>query len=185
MKVFNLMQYGALKAEKYINASCGGKYTRKEAYHIGGIGIGRLRYQSGISTIDDLGTEERFRANLENYQEGLGMYVRSLSFNYLLAIPRAEIMAITITKEEDELRSADFSWTGKLMNLGMPYHYARVMLLEHEIATLHDTLLTITTVDGQYVFTVKRNNPAKLIHFFEAGPWADIFTHKILGYRHL
>lgn len=185
MKVFNLMQYGALKAEKYINSHCGGKYTRKSAYEIGGIGIGRLRYKSGIDTIEQIDTEERFRANLENYQAGLGIYVRSLSYNYLLAIPRAEIMSISLTKEEDELRSASFSWTGKLMNLGMPYHYARVMLLEHEIGTLHDTLLTITTLDGQYVFSVKRSNPAKMIHFFEAGPWAEIFEHKILGYRHL
>ena len=185
MKVFNLMQYGALKAEQYISTHCGGKYTRQEAYAIGGIGIGRLRYQSGIETIEKIDTQERFRANLENYQSGLGLYIRSLSYNYLLAIPQAEIMAISLTKAEDKLISANFSWTGKLMDLGMPYHYARVMLLEHEIDTLHDTLLSITTVDGEYVFTVKRSNPAKMIHFFEAGPWADIFNHQVLSYRHI
>jgi len=44
MKLFNLIQYGGIKAENYIQDHCGGRYKRKEAYNIGGIGVGKLRY---------------------------------------------------------------------------------------------------------------------------------------------
>lgn len=185
MQIFNLIQYAGIKAEKYISAQCGGRYTRKEAYHIGGIGVGGLRYKSGIGDIDFLDTQERFRANTETFRQGLGLYVRSLSFNYLLAIPSQEITSISLSKKTDSLQQTGFSWTRRLMNMGMPYHYARVMLLEQEIVETHDMFLTIDTLERSIVFRVKRQNPTKILQYFQYGPFADRFSEDIKWYEYV
>ena len=160
MKSFILTQYAKLKADKYINTHCGGKYTNKEAYQIGGIGIGKLRYDSGVDVVDQIDTEERFRANIEIFREGLGIYIRSLSYNYLLTISAAELTNITLVKQEDVLKTTEFSYTKRLMQWGLPYHYARVLLLDQEIIDTHESFLKIETVDDSFRFLVKRYNPA-------------------------
>ena len=185
MKIFNLIQYGGIKAENYILEHCGGRYKRKEAYNIGGIGVGKLRYKSGIDTIDALDTQEQFRANLETFKSGLGIYVRSLTFNYLIAIPSAEILNISLVKKVDHIKDAGFSWTKKLMNIGMPYHYARIMLLDQEIVETHDPYLMIETIDESYEFRVKRYNPEKIEYYFKEGPYSSIFVSDINWYKYV
>jgi len=185
MKIFNLTQYALIKANKYIDANCGGKYNRKEAYNIGGIGVGKLRYKSGIDTIEKLDTEEQFRANLETFRGGLGIYVRSLSFNYILAIPFSEIMNVSLVKKVDTIKEGGFSWTKKLMGLGMPYHYARVMLLEQEIVETNDAFLSIETIEESFVFRLKRLNPQKIEDYFKEGPYSSIFVSDIQWYKYV
>lgn len=183
MQIFNLTQYASIKADKYINTHCGGRYTRKEAYDIGGIGIGRLRYKGGIGNIDSIDTQEQFRANLETFRQGLGVYVRSLSYNFLLAIPSAEILRIHFSKELDLVKEARFSWTRQLMSMGMPYHYAKVMLLDQEIEKVHESYLHFETLGMDMKFLVKRNDPRKLLHYFEQGPYSECFTSDLKGYQ--
>ena len=184
MQIFNLTQYAGIKAEKYIQSNCGGRYTRKEAYGIGGIGVGKLRYRSGIGTIDNLDTQERFRANMETFRQGLGIYVRSLSYNYLLAIPTKEIIKLELIKDVDLLKETSFSWTRKLLDLGMPYHYARVMLLDQEISETHEPYLSIETLGGDLQFLIKRYDPQKILHYFQEGPFSSIFSSRIESFKY-
>lgn len=183
MKIFNLTQYAAIKADKYISSHCGGRYKRKEALNFGGIGIGKLRYIDGIDTINNLETQERFRANLETLKSGLGIYVRSLTYNYLIAIPQRDILSISITKEADIIKEAAFSWTRKLINLGISYPYARVMLLENEIVKTHEINLDIVTTENIMRFVVKRLDPTKTIKYFEEGPFSTLFSSDIKWYK--
>lgn len=183
MQLFNIASQGEIKSTAYINANCGGRYTRKEAYNIGGIGMGGLRYVSGIDAIDALDTQERFRANIELLKEGLGIYVRSLKYNYLLAIAASEILQITLIKEEDVLHNAEFSFTHKLLGWGMSYHYARIMLLDNEIDTLHDTFFSVVTEGGTFKFSYKRHNPHKLDALLSQSIFTDRYVSKIQGYR--
>jgi len=60
------------------------------------------------------------------------------------------------------------------MNIGLPYHYARIMLLDQEIEETHDAYLTIETLDQSFEFRVKRSNPEKIVHYFSEGPYSSI-----------
>lgn len=183
MQLFNIASHGEIKSTAYINANCGGRYTRKEAYNMSGIGMGGLRYVSGIDTIDALETHERFRANVELLRNGLGIYVRSLRQNYLLAIPATEITEITLIKKEDTLHDAEWSFTQKLLDWGVPYHYAKIMLLDNEIGSLHDTFFSVMTDKHTFTFQYKRYNPHKLDELLSRSIFTDRYTSTIGNYH--
>lgn len=183
MQSFDLSKFSHLKVNQYVSSACKGKYTRKEAYRLGGIGIGGLRYTSGLPKIDAIDTQERFRCNLEMYKSGLGIFVRSLSYNHLLSVPKEELLSISLVKPEDELKFEGFSFTKTLLSWGVPYHYARIMVLEHEEVSLHDTMLEILTSDGLLSLKVNRYNAQPIAEFFERFYLKSIFTSDVKTYR--
>ena len=178
MKVLNLEKVSRIKRANLIFEYCGGAYTRKEAVSIGGVGVGGLKYINGAEKVDIIKRRQWLRSNTETLKNGLGFYLRDDEGNYMLLIHNSEILSISFDKEADEVREREsFSLFRWCLTKGIPYHYARLMLMEDEMVKLHPTKLKIITHGLDEInFECTRKNPFKVKYYFLCYPFSNKFN---------
>ena len=183
MQVVNIGKVAGIKRQTIIRDYCGGQFSRKEAYKYGGIGIGGLRYHKGIDIIDKDKKKDFLRGNTETFKDGFGIYLRDDGDNYLVLLQNSEILTISFDKEIDIVKPRNFSFFQKSIKRNIPYHYAKYMLMEDEMTTLHTPTLKIITTDLEELnFECTRRNPLKIKEYFEASPLREKFIHDYKTY---
>ncbi len=177
MKVLNLSKVSGIKRKRLIADYCGGAYSYSEAYAFGGIGVGGIHYVGGIDVIDNDMKGDHLKCNTETLKDGLGIYLREDSNNYLLLLKKSEILSIHFDKEYDQIKDkATFSLFKFCLNNGIPYYYAKYMLMEDEIINLNKPKLKIiTTALDEINFECSRRNPMKVIKYFKNSPFDVMF----------
>ena len=187
LKLINLKSIGKIKKDKIINSFVGGSYTSKEAYRIGGIGIGGLRYMNGNKDVDGYKKRKLLPSNIEFFKDGLGFYLRDQEESYLLLIHDEEILNVSFEKKADRIRKKPgFSWFELLHSKGISYHICRMMLLDGEIDELYDAFLKVITKDLDEInFQCHRKNVLKMKSFFEESPYHEIFTSDYATYEYV
>lgn len=165
---------------------CGGHYTKREAMNIGGIGVGGLKYLQGAEDVDKIKRDYYLRSNIETLKNGIAFYLRDDSGNYMLLIHKTEILSISFDKEHDELIEREkFSLFEKCLAKGIPYHYAKLMLMEDEIIDLKPTKLKVITSGLDEInFECTRRNPLKVKEYFLNSPFADKFVEDYRTYEY-
>lgn len=187
MQVIDLKRNSRLKAGAIIDREYGGRSNFRQAVKKGGIGIGSLMYISGIDPIEQLKDHDKFyKANIEIYNKGLGMYIYNVDDNYLVLFDKDEIDHFRISKPLDVIKPANFSFFKKMMEFGMDYYKCRFMLLEHEIVEHHPVSFHIHLKDGSEAITnVKKMNPYKHCQFFETNALGIPCKQEIQGHLEL
>lgn len=178
MKVINLEKVSKVKRSQIVKEYCGGHYGSREAFSIGGVGVGGLHYMEGAELVDNIKKGTTLRANVESMKAGFGFYMRETDGNYLLLLKQDQILNISFYKEEDKLIAKEgFSLFRSCLQKGIPYHYSKLMLLEDEIEVVHQPKLKIITTDLDEInFVCSRKNPLKILNYFEALNLGDKFV---------
>jgi len=187
VKVLNLEKVSRIKRNNLIVEYCGGQYSKREAVNIGGVGIGGLKYIDGAEQVDTIKRRAYLRSNAETLKNGLAFYLRDDEGNYMLLIHSSEILNISFDKEPDRLkRRQAFSLFEKCLSKGIPYHYAKLMLMEDEIIDLKPAKLkVITTHLDEINFECTRRNPIKIEEFFSNSPFSDKFNTDYKTYEYV
>ncbi len=187
MKILNLEKLSRIKRHNLILEYCGGQYTKREAVNVGGVGVGGLKYLDGAEIVDSIKREYYLRSNVETLKNGLAFYLRDNAANYMLLMHQAEIFSISFDKEKDELKEREkFSLFEKCLQKGVPYHYAKLMLMEDEIIDLKPTKLKIITTGLDEInFECVRRNPLKVKEYFQNSQFADKFMEDYNTYEYL
>jgi len=185
MELINLRRTTTGNRSRMITDLCGGTFTPKEAYKIGGIGIGGLRYESGLEGLSHLPENAIIRANTEVFRNGLGIYLRHDKENFLLLIPTQRIVNILLHKPLDIVKdTGKFSWFRSLIDRGMSYNYAKMLLLEDEITEVHSPQLKIVSDRLDEInFVIKKRNPLKVHEFFQKSPFSEKYTLDYQEYK--
>lgn len=184
MKILNLEKVKKTKRAQIVKDYCGGQFSRQEAISAGGIGIGGLHYEEGAELVDNIKKLETLRSNVESYKEGFGFYLRENEGNYLLLLKYSDILNISFYKNEDILNEKPgFSLFKSCLKRGIPYHYAKLMLMEDEIKEMHQPKLKIVTTDLDEInFICTRKNPLKIRNYFRSLPLDDKFLQEYMTY---
>ncbi|MDF1699017.1 MAG: hypothetical protein P1U56_24405 [Saprospiraceae bacterium] len=186
MKVVNLEKISKIKRGNIVRDYCGGHYGSKEAFSIGGVGVGGLHYINGADIVDNVKKGTSLRANVESLKEGFGFYLRENEGNYLLLIRYDDILNVSFYKEMDRLnRKEGFSLFQACLNRGIPYHYSKLMLMEDEIKEVHKPKVKIITKDLDEInFVCSRKNPLKIKNYFENLALEDKYDEDYLTYSY-
>lgn len=187
MKVLNLEKVSRIKRSNLIIEYCGGQYSKREAVNIGGVGVGGLKYIAGAEMVDTIKRRDFLRSNVETLRDGIAFYLRDEEGNYMLLMQNTEILSISLDKEADQLKERqNFSFFEKCLAKGIPYHYARLMLMEDEIIKLNPTKLKIiTSALDEINFECTRRNPKKIQDYFMNSPFADKFVMDYNTYEYI
>lgn len=187
MKILNLEKVSRIKRNNIVVEHCGGHYTKREAFNIGGVGVGGLKYLEGAEMVDSIKRQYYLRSNVETLKNGIAFYLRDDKGNYMLLMHKSEILSISFDKENDTLRErSNFSLFKKCLSKGIPYHYSKLMLMEDEIVALHPTKLKIITTGLDEInFECTRRNPLKIKEFFDNSPFSDKFVEEYNTYEYL
>lgn len=187
MRILDLTSQSRHKASGIILREYGGRYKLKDALSRGGIGIGRLLYIDGIAGVDrDKEVDKYYKANIEIYRNGIGIYIYNVDDNYLVLLDKEEIKSIHISKPLDVIKPSTFSFFQTMMSLGIDYYKCRYMLLEHEIVEYHPVHIDLHLADDQVMkMQIKKSNPYKHLTFFKNNPHdipvrEDIHGHLLL-----
>lgn len=169
MQILDLKKTSKIRATSFINKEYGGRYGFKEAVQLGGIGIGKLYYQSGIDAIDAVkDPKKKLRSNIEIYRKGMGIYIYNVEFNFLLLFDADELNKISIYKPADLIRVNGFSFFDKMINSNIDYYKCKIMLLEHEQVELHSASFDISITSDIVIHNkIYRYHPYKHIDFAE------------------
>jgi hypothetical protein len=100
----------------------------------------------------------RYDVILEKFPDGIGVYCRSIHYNFLVLIPYKEIRKIDVRKESDVLRNMPHSWFKPLLKLGFSYEKARHFILENERISFSPLEISIETTDNRK-FLLKNEMP--------------------------
>ncbi len=184
MQIINLKRTSRIKAGVIIDRDYGGRPTFRQAVKKGGIGIGSLRYLSGFKEVDEQKEENKFyKANLEFYHKGMGMYIYNVDDNFLVLLDTEEIKCFKLSKPLDVIRPANFSFFSKMVEMGMDYYKCRYMLLEHEIVEHHPVSFHLELKDGTEVISnIKKSSPYKHSRFFENNALGIPYKEEIHGH---
>ncbi len=184
LKILNLEKVSKVKRTGIVKDYCGGHFGKREAFSLGGVGIGGMHYIGGADLVDKVKKGESLAANVEALRDGLGFYLRETNGNYLLLIRYAVILNISFYKEEDKLKEKEgFTLFKSCLKRGIPYHYSKLMLLDDEIEVVHKPKLKIITKDLDEInFVCSRKNPFKIKNYFERLPLEDKFTQGYMTY---
>lgn len=187
MQVIDLKRNSRVKANVIIDREYGGRSTFRQAVKKGGIGIGSLMYQSGLKEVDQIKDKEKFyKANIELYNNGLGIYIYNVDDNFLVLLDKEEIESFRISKPLDVVRPANFSFFSKMMEFGIDYYKCRFMLLEHEIVEHHPVSFHMHLADGsELIANVKKMSPYKHCTFFETNALGIPYKEEIHGHLEL
>jgi len=187
MEIIDLKRTSRVKAGVIIDREYGGRSNFRQAVKKGGIGIGSLMYLSGFEQIEQLKDKDKFyKANIEFYNEGMGMYIYNVEDNYLVLIDKDEIDHFRLSKPLDVIKPANFSFFSKMMEFGMDYYKCRFMLLEHEIVEHHPVSFHLHLKDGTEVVTnIKKTSPYKHSKFFETNALGIPYKEEIHGHLEL
>ena len=105
MQVIDLKRNSRIKAGSIIDREYGGRSNFRQAVKKGGIGIGSLRYIDGIDAVDQQKGQDKFyKANIEFYNNGMGMYIYNVDENYLVLIGQDEIDLFRLFKPLDVIK---------------------------------------------------------------------------------
>lgn len=181
MQVINLKRTSRVKAGVIIDREYGGRSTFRQAVKKGGIGIGGFVYIGGLSEIERLKDKDKFyKANIELYNGGLGLYIYNVDDNFLVLLDKTEIDYFRISKPLDVIKPASFSFFSKMMDYGMDYYKCRFMLLEHEIVEHHPVAFHLHLKDGEEIIAnVKKVSPYKHCKFFKENALGIPFKQEI------
>jgi len=186
LKILNLEKVSRVKRRQVINEYCGGHFGSREAFSVGGVGIGGLHYMEGAELVDNVKKGESLAANIEALKTGFGFYLREADGNYMLLLKYEDILSISFYKEEDKLKEKPgFSLFRTCMKQGIPYHYSKLMLLEDEIEIVHKPKLKIVTKALDEInFICSRKNPLKIRKFFQGLAFEDKFNHDYATFKY-
>lgn len=122
----------------------------------------------GFVFIDKVGENTiEYKVNLELYPEGIGIYCRSRSNNFLVILPFLNIQRITVHKEEDVIRARSFSWYKAAMKLGVSYERVRFLVLESEWVRAYPLRVTFHTLDNtEFTITMNKIRSSAVRSFF-------------------
>lgn len=184
MQVIDLKRNSRIKAATIIDREYGGRSNFRQAIKKGGIGIGSLRYISGIDRVDQLKSQDKFyKANIEFYHNGMGMYIYNVDENYLVLMAQNEIDSFKLSKPLDVIKPATFSFFSKMTEMGMDYYKCRFMLLEHEIIEHHPVAFHLHLKDGtEAISHIKKSTPYKHSKFFETNALGIPYKEEIHGH---
>jgi hypothetical protein len=184
MQVIDLKRNSRIKAGSIIDREYGGRSNFRQAVKKGGIGIGSLRYIGGIDAVDQQKDQDKFyKANIEFYNNGMGMYIYNVDENYLVLIGQDEIDLFRIFKPLDVIKPANFSFFSKMSDMGMDYYKCRFMLLEHEIVEHHPVSFHLHLKDGTEATTyIKKRTPYKHCRFFGNNALGIPYKEEIHGH---
>ncbi len=184
MQVIDLKRNSRIKAAAIIDREYGGRSNFRQAVRKGGIGIGSLRYIEGIALVDQQKDHNKFyKANIELYNNGLGMYIYNVDENYLVLVGQDEIESFRLSKPLDVIKPANFSFFSKMTEMGMDYYKCRFMLLEHEIIEHHPVSFHLHLKDGTQATThIKKSAPYKHCRFFETNALGIPYKEEIHGH---
>jgi len=184
MQIINLKRISRVKAGVIIDREYGGRSSFRQAVKKGGIGIGSLRYIEGFPDIDEAKEENKFyKANLEFFHNGMGMYIYNVDDNFLVLLDKKEIDHFKLSKPLDVIKPANFSFFSKMNEMGVDYYKCRFMLLEHEIIEQHPVSFHLYLKDGTEVITnIKKTSPYKHSLFFKNNALGIPFKEEIHGH---
>ena len=184
MQVIDLKRNSRIKAGSIIDREYGGRSNFRQAVKKGGIGIGSLRYIGGIDAVDQQKDQDKFyKANIEFYNNGMGMYIYNVDENYLVLIGQDEIDLFRLFKPLDVIKPANFSFFSKMSDIGMDYYKCRFMLLEHEIVEHHPVSFHLHLKDGSEATThIKKRTPYKHCRFFGNNALGIPYKEEIHGH---
>lgn len=163
MKIIDIGKHGKFKLETEIKRIAGGRFTRKERWAGDGVGIGGLWYDGGTDI--DM-PQHTLKCNIEKLHDGIVLYLRNQEVNYAIVFNYKDIERIVISKKPDVLKLAPKSYFSKLQRWGLPYHIARLGLLDTEIMEMHDPICTIHTSDQYLTLIVKKRNYGVVAQYF-------------------
>lgn len=154
------------RIEREIKKRLGRRYTFSERWNKGGVGIGGIRYEESAEGANT----EYYKANIEEFVNGLVVYLRNEEDSHVLLLPFKEITKISCSKKADILSVQDRSYMHWMLKMGFPYSIARLALLDKEIKQLHKAVLQINTDAQSFTFIITRNNYEKVARYINRLP---------------
>lgn len=170
IKKLKLGQSSKYTVQRLIDKSYGGQYTKRQSYRMAnGTGIGGLKYVSGSQFLDRYHDErDTLSANFERLKEGLAIYFRNIGYNVAYFVNFEDIVHVRVTKEADILSPKKGGIFERLINWGVSYAYAKIMLLDESIIKEFPTKISLTLSDGEeIIFRLKRQSPWPIANFFD------------------
>lgn len=161
MDNFDFFRTSKHKINYTISSKYEGRYTKKEAFAIGGSGI------AGLVHYENLDENNKFlKVNLELLKGGLAVYYRNVDQNNITIFSFDEIEEIILTKEMHLLVDRKFSIFRRMINLGFSFWYAKIFLLEDEIIAEYKPELVIKSKNYEdMVLHISRVKPDPIIDF--------------------
>lgn len=183
MKIIQKSKYASGRLNNILKAY-GGRYTFKEALKLGGIGVGGMRYLSGVDMVDELRKRKDPKSVIEILRNGINFHVLVGEDSVWIMYKFEEILSVIIEKPADQIfRKEGFTFFNYFIKKGMVYPWARVFLLEDEIGELHDPTINLTTIVGETLsLKITRKNYLKVIQFFQNSPLADKLEVEVKDY---
>ncbi len=163
MDNFDFFRTSKFKIDDVITSKYGGRYSKSEAFNLGGIGIaGLIHYKNEEENSPFL------KVNLELLRGGLAIYYRNIDQNNVTIFSFDEISKISLKKESHILVPKSYSIFNKLLKLGFNFYTAKLFLLEQEIIAEYKPELIIES--NQYddmVMYVHRKSPMPIVDFLK------------------
>lgn len=133
------------------------------------IGLKLKKGVGGFIFSDNVGEHQiEYKVILELFPEGIGLYCRSRTDNFLVILPFSKLQRIIVSKEEDVIRAGSFSWYKIAMKIGISYERVRFLVLENEWVKEFPLTVTFLTKDNlEMKITMKKIRSAAVTLFFE------------------
>ena len=99
MQIINLLTTAEKDVRWLTKKHCDGKYSLWQRLKKGGTGFGGLYYLGGIEEIDaNQRALDPFRANMEVFRNGFGVYLRNGQENHLILLQPEDLPMLTLEK---------------------------------------------------------------------------------------
>ncbi|MBK9257182.1 MAG: hypothetical protein IPM42_17025 [Saprospiraceae bacterium] len=170
MKIFNLHLSIKAKIDSEIKTSCGGRIQKSFSTWLVASGAGGLTFEDPFFGAEN---ERSFKVNFELFRNGIGIYFRNYTANYLITIPEKEIVQIKLTKKPDIIAPSRLSLFRMMSKSGIPYHISRISLLENEIFEEHPLEIFLETTQNTFKFTSGLNTSTE--------KWTSFFNHQMFA----
>lgn len=159
------------KIAKLIDEQYGGRYTRRESFSMkNGVGIGGVKYVSGSRFLDRYHEErDTLGMNFERLKDGLAVYFRNLEHNVIYLLNFEDIVHFKLVKEPDIIapkKKKLFEW---LLDRGMDYYFAKIMLIDDSIIAETKTEISLTlSNEEELILRQFRQSPKPIARFFDS-----------------
>jgi len=131
----------------------GGAYKMMERFKIGGVGLGGLRYITGVPQMEKIrNVQDTIVANFEMMREAFVIRFRNVEFHSMVLCRFSEVKSVHLYKEADILHLDGRSLMKTLMNRGTSYETARMFATPRQLKRLGKIRLTIVVGEETFIF---------------------------------
>lgn len=162
----------------------GGAYKMMERLKMGGVGLGGLRYRSGVPEMEKIrNVQDTIVANFEMMREAFVIRFRNVEFHSMILCRFSAIKSIHLYKEADLIRLEGNSLMKMMMNRNVAYETARMFATPRQLIKLGKIRLTIVIGEETFIFENLEGFTNKISQYFKNPVFKGKYTEEVTTYK--